>query len=52
MCGGFFLVTNVQIVSRFGQKRLLNALNANANLQMLEIVENAWIEMQCFQNCA
>ena len=28
-CCGFFLVTNVLILSHFGQKRLLNALNVN-----------------------
>ena len=31
VCHGFSLVTNVLNVSRFGQKRLLNALNVNVN---------------------
>ena len=36
MCFGFSLVTNVRIVSRVGQKRLLNALNVNVNVKMEE----------------
>ena len=35
MCWGFSLVTNVLIVSRFGQKYLLNALNVNVNVNKL-----------------
>ena len=31
ICCGFFLLTNVLIVNRFGQKCLLNALNINVN---------------------
>ena len=32
ICCGFFLGTNVLIVSRFGQERLLNALSVNINV--------------------
>ena len=38
MCYGFFLVTNVLIVSRFGQKHLLNALNVNVNVNVDHLV--------------
>ena len=33
ICCGFFLVTNELIISRFGQKPLLNALNINVNVR-------------------
>ena len=32
ICCGFFLVTNILFVSRFGRKPLLNALNVNAQI--------------------
>ena len=35
ICCGFFLVTNVLIVSRFGPKRLLNALNVNVSVNVI-----------------
>ena len=38
ICCGFFLVTNILVVVRFGQKHLLNAIsisvNVNASMQI------------------
>ena len=33
ICRGFFLATDVLIVSRLGQNHLLNALNVNVNVK-------------------